>query len=657
MSMLLAQMGKNTTASKRKVYTAAELGVSDSDDEEEGAKPVSKSKFPSKMAKKEVHDLLASDDSDSMGDEGGDGLGETFEEEKKRLARSKVDILMAEIDRNAKSPTEMPKNVSKGRGRKGRGRSKNSASPVKDNDEDAEIKSLLASVDADKKEKKRKKRIEELEDRLNDGNDADVELLDLPDIPTAKERESSKPKRDSLETINLLTDELQVTSGNADIKGLSDDDYGGMDLDMNVDGDEGREGAGDCDGGGDASFAIKTRLNGKHEHLFQFAETGTWEDFRKMVSEYYSLTGAAGLKVKFDGGELKGKGTPEDEDMESGDLVDLTVNDSAYNGAVGAAKKMAAASSNRKVKFKTRLNGTHEHKWMVGEHEPFKKIKEKFASFYGIKPSQVKRFEFDGEVIANDATPADLEMEDGELVDVTVTAPALDKAIAHAEASKQANGKPATSSSSSSSSSSTSSSAITGSGSKKAREDRMEITLELEVLDYVSRKGETQTMIVKQFADCKVDTLRNILIHKAKLVRADKDVIFTLMRPGQGSTTLNWELSLIDNKVFEGSKVQIRPPNINITFKPSGISADAKGKYFVGEFTVKVNPVKPLSALIMAVLQADHLKHPREELKFSLIPEKGAARELDLAEGSDDWRAPLLKVGFFDHCEVLVEKR
>ena len=187
----------------------------------------------------------------------------------------------------------------------------------------------------------------------------------------------------------------------------------------------------------------------------------------------------------------------------------------------------------------------------------------------------------------------------------------------------------------------------------------MEVMFHLEVLEYVAQSGSDVNTSIKQFADCKVGELHNVLIHRAKLIRADKDVVFTLLREaqGRGAKKLEMDKSLIDNGILEGSRVQVRPPNIRVCVKPSGISVNGDGKQFVGNFEVLINPVNQLREMVLPVLKAGHLKHPREELKFSLILEKGAPRGLDVSDASDDWKMPLIKLGFFDKCELLVEKK
>lgn len=660
MSMLLASLGKKPKpAASKSTRDVIALGLSDSDDDDDVGVMTQKNQLPNKKAKTQEVYLLSDDESEK---EGGDG--ETFEDEKKRIADRKVEDMLAEIkkdnNREQKSPTpaDMPKNVSKGRGRgKGkRGKAAASSGPSP-NGEDTEINNYLASLRAKKSQEAKNKRIKELKARQNEDKDANVEFLDLPDIPTAMERESSKPNRDSLERLKLLTDDLNVST---DAAGADMDEFTGDfdgDMDKEQDADEGADGESEEE----PKFSINTRLNGEHEHVFQVPQNGSWSSIRKVVSDFYSLKATAGLKLKFDGQELKGQGTPEDEDMEAGDLVDLEIKANTYNAAVTAAqaKEKAELRANggedvEKVKFKTRLNGEHGHKWRVAVTDTFKKIKEKFADFYGLKMTQIKKFEIDGANVLNGSTPEEAEMIDGEIIDVTIPSTVFANAVAHAEAKKGKGAQKESTSSSSSSSSSTAALMDSGVKAKKSREDRIQITFDIQVLEWVSADGKEVHSQIKQFADTTLESLKTSLIRK-KIVREDADVIFTLPRPGRGTKILKFDTSLTGNGVHEGCLVQVRPPNIQVIIKPKSISAD--GKNFVGSFSVDLSPISKLGDMISGVLKKGHLIHPQNQLNFSLILNKGAPKLLGTVPGCQDMDTPIIKLGFYKNCEVLVEKK
>ena len=79
--------------------------------------------------------------------------------------------------------------------------------------------------------------------------------------------------------------------------------------------------------------------------------------------------------------------------------------------------------------------GKHSWQWGVHAHDTFGKLKGKFAEVYGIAPAEII-FVFDGDLIRDESTFIDLEMEDDFLIDVRVPKDKEASAIMTADAFK-----------------------------------------------------------------------------------------------------------------------------------------------------------------------------------------------------------------------------
>lgn len=81
------------------------------------------------------------------------------------------------------------------------------------------------------------------------------------------------------------------------------------------------------------------------------------------------------------------------------------------------------------IKLKMRLNGKTESKMKFNPKEVFSSIKGKFAKAHEIAVADILKFEFDGEAIEDDETPASLEMEDEYVIDVKIAEVKLARAV------------------------------------------------------------------------------------------------------------------------------------------------------------------------------------------------------------------------------------
>jgi small ubiquitin-related modifier len=705
MSDLLSSYKAMKPRPQKREFNAKELGLDSDDEDDDLAK---KRKIQRNAARRKK-----GSDSDSLGDSSDDDLDKSMDDDddeegksspdKSRGLRMAADLLKKigkESAANNLSPPPPPSSVGtkRGRGGKGKGKKGNAAAASLYGDDDKEMQELIKEVDAKKMRSQKAQRIQELEAKAGARRESDVIVnLNLPEVLTAKQRDELKNKRDSMEVFELLDKDLRGSGGT--------DDDGGIDsagkYNDDDEGDDGEAAAaaaaaavGNNNGGG-ALLSIKTRLNGhsEHEHVFSVAPTDTFAAIRALVSGYYGLNTRSGLKLMFDGQELKGKGTPEDEDMEDEDLVDITVNATAFDNAVATAKgkeEIAVAADDdaqneknngggknnntEKVKFKTRLNGQHEHRWMVGKEDAFSKIKGKFADVYGLSLRDIKKFEFDGEAIDDDETPSTLDMDNGDLIDVTIDAKKLDGALAH-ETSKSKKPASSSSSSSSSASSSSSSSASAGKGNfaspdannktagssssssgkgksaaSKKRENRVEVRFNIVVSKSVSVNGERAEACITYFADELVDRLVELLTVKKKLLK-DIPVNVVILRD-RGHKQVQRGKTLMQNSIMDNSTVEFRLPNIGVKIKPSGIALEGSSQ-FVGEFEVQsANPEGPLKTLMDSLMKSGHLVYPRDQLTFTMVGASGSVclDEVDETETIGSY-------GFQDKCELFVTKR
>ena len=372
-------------------------------------------------------------DSDDGMDSGSNSDGGDVEEDSKRKANLMVSAMLASIQATAKSPEDDSKVQSSRGGKRGKrgGVGEISEGTVKSK----KAMDLLNSLDAKKAERQRRERIRELEARQNAKDEEEVVHIALPTIMTASEREAAKnkSKRTSIETIDLLASELGVSD---DIVPPCSISKTKPSSDTDDDGEDGSQG-----------LQIKTRLNGSHLATMFLPHGAHFDELVKRLAAFYGLSKhksfkADKLRLEFDGETLDTSTTPEDVDMDDGDLIDVKLDEKLLRAAMEFVEKEAAmrkeeqvkASASKTaaagvVKFKTLLNGQHEHKWMVKKHESFGSIMDKFATFYGLNGSDVEAFLFDGEKVGRDETPDSLDTQDGDLIRVRRKDPIREVAV------------------------------------------------------------------------------------------------------------------------------------------------------------------------------------------------------------------------------------
>ena len=653
MSALLRKM-KDPVPKKRKAPVNFD---SDSSGDDMFADTQQKSKGSGSGAKTDVKkkgrvatDLLS--DSDDDMNFGSQSSGDV-EEESKRKANMVATALLANIQPVGTSPEDDSKVQSRRggkRGKKGGGKGQSLVGSA----QSKKAQDLLNSIKAKSAEQDRKKRSQELEARQNARKEEEVMYVALPTIMTASEREAakSKTKRSSIETIDLLTSELGVPEN----IGAATSSH------SNPSADSGYSGGDGGDGEGQGGLQVKTRLNGSHAASFVLPPGSTFGELHNMVVAFYGLKKQKGFKVtklrlEFDGETLQNMGTPEDEDMEDGDLVDLILDESHLTAALEFAEEEAARKKQEQeqeqepvyVKFCTRLNGEHEHKWKVKRGESFGTIMGKFAAFYGLDGGDVTSFQIDGEQIDKEGSPESLDMEDGDLIDVKVTASKYSAAVAHVGASAVKGSKP---SSSEPEATPTSTSSAKKKKASDHKDNRVAVTFNIQALKEVTVSGEQIDTQIKLFSDSAASHMKHALVSKLKLLREDVSLSFTVVREGSSSKLIKLDKSLIDNGVHFNSMVQIRLSNISIKIRPNGLSKD--GTSFVGEFLVQMNPTACLQDLSKALIKSKHLLFPRDQLTFTLIKNDGQTKVLD-----DDavQSQVLLDIGFHDQCEMAVTKR
>ena len=88
---------------------------------------------------------------------------------------------------------------------------------------------------------------------------------------------------------------------------------------------------------GAVRIKIKCRLNQKHESKFRILAEEEFMKFREILSKFYDIA-AASIKMQIDGQTIKDNQTPEDFDFDDDDLIDVSIPQELYDGAVLASK-------------------------------------------------------------------------------------------------------------------------------------------------------------------------------------------------------------------------------------------------------------------------------------------------------------------------------
>ena len=110
------------------------------------------------------------------------------------------------------------------------------------------------------------------------------------------------------------------------------------------------------------------------------------------------------VRFMFDSAIIGQNQTPEELEMEDGDVIDVFVNSSHATSDEGLNVKVVTQDGNE-VFFKMKLS------------TPMQKLMTAFCNRQGVSLASV-RFLFDGARINEDQTPKELEMEDGDVIEV-----------------------------------------------------------------------------------------------------------------------------------------------------------------------------------------------------------------------------------------------
>ena len=303
---------------------------------------------------------------------------------------------------------------------------------------------------------------------------------------------------------------------------------------------------------------------------------------------------------------------------------------SSYSGTSSSAgfaeastSSSSSSSSGATVKLKTRLNGKLEGKWIIGIEEPFSKMKAKVCEFYGCAIDSLLRFEFDGEDLDNDDTPAQQEMEDDFLIDIKVP-PAVFEAV---ESRKKEAASAAGGSSSSSSSSrvpAPQSVAVNKSASLSA-ENRMVMHMKLHAFAHVTQTAQETVTTMKVFTDLTLAKVHSRLVSKG-LYRAEiaDQICYTVERvPGKASL-LNPLLTLLDLRIDDDATVSARLPNLTLTIRPptcQNLTPDAAEQHgHDGTYQLKASPTTSLSVLVARIMELFINPLDANAYSFALVP-------------------------------------
>jgi hypothetical protein len=158
------------------------------------------------------------------------------------------------------------------------------------------------------------------------------------------------------------------------------------------------------------------------------------EPFQALLERYRVEKGVAAstrVKFSFDGENIQCHTTPAAFDMEDGDLVDVLVEGSL--GLVSASAAVTSSASKNKVNLGRTLtlvlrtqergsnNAVTQDVLTIREQEPLENLVEKYKKSKNLNASARVRFEFDGEALDLKKTPKAYDMENEEIIDVTLS--------------------------------------------------------------------------------------------------------------------------------------------------------------------------------------------------------------------------------------------
>ena len=115
------------------------------------------------------------------------------------------------------------------------------------------------------------------------------------------------------------------------------------------------------------------------------------------------------------------------DDVSAESLLDsLFTSSSSSSSSVEAPPTDAGGP---RIRIKTRLNGKHEGRFKIAINYKFEKLRHGLAKIYDIATSLIV-MKFDGDSIDDDQTPEEIDMDDDDMIDVTIPKEKYDAAIA-----------------------------------------------------------------------------------------------------------------------------------------------------------------------------------------------------------------------------------
>ncbi|CZT44356.1 uncharacterized protein RSE6_04513 [Rhynchosporium secalis] len=163
------------------------------------------------------------------------------------------------------------------------------------------------------------------------------------------------------------------------------------------------------------SLEVKIKDQNESETIFKIKKT---TNFSKVFDAYCSRQGLARLTVRFllDGTRIQDHDTPESLDIEDGDMIDAMLEQlgGAAEGEAGGGPKAEVAKMTVRVKDTT----GREVEFKCKRTTVLKKLMDAFCQQQGRAPDTLRFFTPDGKRVNATDTPASLDLEDGELLDV-----------------------------------------------------------------------------------------------------------------------------------------------------------------------------------------------------------------------------------------------
>ena len=170
--------------------------------------------------------------------------------------------------------------------------------------------------------------------------------------------------------------------------------------------------------GNGTRIKLKLRINSKDPDIEAFSIIVT-DPFYKLFDAFSRKIGIALSRVKFflDGDELNPNSNCQNEDLEGGEIIDVTVSGEFIRKPVSVSQVKILQS--KRIKLRLRVNGNDSdlHLFQLVATDPFQKLMDAFCKKVKKSVTSVQ-FELDGDKLNECSTCQNEDLEGGEIIDV-----------------------------------------------------------------------------------------------------------------------------------------------------------------------------------------------------------------------------------------------